>query len=199
MVTTSKKLILNGESAKDLSTSGGRTSFEPVNLCKEGFQMKENTLRKLKSLLLNRRREMLEQVAHLEFERDELEQHSIESIDSAQTENLAQLIYKLDERGKEEIEEIELALSKMSSSRYGICELCGKSIPIKRLKVLPATRLCRNCAQTYEEAQKLRKHHRDEIIDDELLDEYRSLNDENSSIERLKLPDDENLLNIEEV
>jgi len=144
--------------------------------------MKENTLKKLKSLLLNRRREMLEQVAHLEFELDELEQRFIESIDSAQKENMAQLIYKLDERGKEEIAEIELALTKMSSGRYGICELCGKSISIKRLKVLPTTRLCRICAQKYEEAQKLRKHPRDEIIDDELLDEYRNLDDENSSI-----------------
>ena len=161
--------------------------------------MNENTLIKLKSLLLKRRREMLEQVAHLEFEREELEQHSIESIDSAQTENLALLIYKLDERGKEEIGELELALTKMSSGRYGICELCGKSIPIKRLKVLPATRLCRNCAQNYEEAQKLRKHHRDEIIDDALLDEYRNQNDESSSIGRLKPPDDKSLLNMEEV
>jgi DnaK suppressor protein len=144
--------------------------------------MKENTLKKLKSLLLNRRREMLQQVAHLEFEREELEQHSIEPVDSAQEENLAQLIRKLDDRGKEEIGEIELALTKMSSDRYGICELCGKSIPIKRLKVLPATRLCRNCAQNYEEAQKLRQHQRDEIIDDELLDEYRNLNDDNSSL-----------------
>ena len=161
--------------------------------------MKENTLKKLKSQLLNRRREMLAQVAHLEFEREELGQHFIESIDSAQKENLAQLIHKLDERGKEEIGEIELALTKMSTGRYGICELCNKSIPIKRLKVLPATRLCRNCAQNYEEAQNLRQHHRDEIIDDELLDEYRSLNDENSSIRRVKIPDDKSLLDIEEV
>jgi len=166
---------------------------------KQRFTMKENTLKKIKSLLLNRRREMLQQVAHLELEREELEQHSIEAVDSAQEENLAQLIRKLDERGKEEIGEIELALTKMSSGRYGICELCGKSIPIKRLKVLPASRLCRNCAQKYEEAQKLRQHQRDEIIDDELLDEYRSLNDERPSIGRLKLPDEKNLLNMEEV
>jgi DnaK suppressor protein len=139
---------------------------------------------KLKKLLVNRRREILEQVAHLEFEREELEQHFIESIDSAQKENLAQLIHKLDERGKEEIEEIDLAIDKMESGSYGRCELCGKSIPFKRLKVLPATRLCRKCAQKYEEVQKLRKHHRDEIIDDELLNEYRSLNDE----EKLSMP-----------
>ncbi len=138
--------------------------------------MKENTLNKLKSVLLKRRQEMLQQVAHLEFEREELEQHAIEPIDSAQIENLALLIQKLDDRGKEEIGEIELALTKMSSDRYGVCELCGKSIPIKRLKVLPATRLCRNCAQKYESAQTPRNHHRDEIIGDELLDEYRHLN-----------------------
>ena len=40
--------------------------------------MKKNTLKELQSLLLNRRREMLEQVAHLEFEREELGQHFIE-------------------------------------------------------------------------------------------------------------------------
>ena len=34
--------------------------------------MNENTLIKLKSQFLKRRREMLEQVAHLEFEREEL-------------------------------------------------------------------------------------------------------------------------------
>lgn len=144
--------------------------------------MKENTLKNLEALLLKRRREMLQQVAHLDFEREKLEQHSIEPIDSAQIENLAQLIRKLDDRGKEEIGEIELALTKMSSDRYGVCELCGKSIPIKRLKVLPATRLCRNCAQKYENLQRPRNHQRDEIIDDELLDEYRQLDDENTSL-----------------
>ena len=126
---------------------------------------------------MNRRREIFKQVAHLEAEREELGQRNIEPIDEAQKENLARLVYKLDERGREEIEEIDWAIDKMKSGRYGRCELCGKTIPFKRLKVLPATRLCRKCAQKYEEAQQLRKHHRDEIIGDELLDEFRSLND----------------------
>jgi len=30
-ISMNKKVTLNGESAKGLSTSGGRTSFEPVN------------------------------------------------------------------------------------------------------------------------------------------------------------------------
>ena len=132
---------------------------------------------KLRKLLMNRRREILEQVAHLEAEGEELEQRFIEPIDAAQKEDLARLVHKLDERGKEEIEEIDLAIDKMESGSYGICELCGKSIPFRRLTVLPATRLCHRCAQKYEENQKLRKHQRDEIIGDELLDEYRNLVD----------------------
>ena len=44
--------------------------------------MKENTLIKLRSLLLNRRREMLAQVAYLEFEREELGQHFIEAVEN---------------------------------------------------------------------------------------------------------------------
>ena len=130
---------------------------------------------KLKKLLMNRRREILEQVAHLEAEGEELAQRFIEPIDAAQKEDLSRLVHKLDERGKDEIKETNLALEKMNSGSYGICELCGESIPFKRLKALPATRLCRSCAQKYEETQKLRKHQRDEIIGDELLDEYRNL------------------------
>ena len=146
---------------------------------------------------MNRRREILKQVAHLEAEREELKGRFIEPIDAAQKENLMRLVRKLDERGKEEIEEIDLAMDKMASGTYGTCELCGKSIQYKRLMVLPATRLCRKCAQEYEDNQKERKHHRDEIIGDELLDEYRNLNDENTSIGRVKLPDDKSLFDIE--
>jgi len=150
---------------------------------------------KLKKLLLNRRREMLKQVAHLEAEQEELEQRFIEPIDAAQKENLARLVHKLDERGKEEIEEINLAIDKIESGRYGKCELCGKSIPLNRLRVLPATRLCRKCAQKYERNQKMRQHLPDEIIGEELLDEYRSLNEKIESIGSVKVPDDKGLLN----
>jgi RNA polymerase-binding transcription factor DksA len=161
--------------------------------------MKETTLLKLKKSLMNRRREILKQVAHLEAEREELKQRFIEPIDAAQKEDLMRLVRKFDARGKEEIEEIDLAMDKMKSGKYGKCELCGKSILFKRLKILPATRLCRQCAQKYEEDQKLRKHQRDEVIGDELLDEYRTLNDENRSIRRVKLPDDKSLFDMENV
>jgi len=154
---------------------------------------------KLKKLLMIRRREILKQVSHLEAEGEELEQRFIEPIDAAQKENIARLVHKLDERGKEEINEINLALDKMNSDRYGRCELCGKSIPFKRLSVLPATRLCRKCAQKYEQNQKMRQHLSDEIVDEKLLDEYRSLNEETEPIGSVKLPDEKSPLNLKDI
>ncbi len=79
------------------------------------------------------------------------------------------------ERDKAEIREINLALEKMASGQYGLCEVCEEPIESERLAVLPATRLCSICAQNYEKLQKVLRHPRDEIIDDELLDEYRNL------------------------
>ena len=40
---------------------------------------------------------------------------------------------------------INLALKKMEGEGYGICEKCGKEIPVERLKVSPEARFCLNC------------------------------------------------------
>jgi len=133
---------------------------------------------KLKELLLKRKREIFKQITHLEMGRNAQKERVIELGDAAQKEDLIRLLDHLIERGKEEIREINLALERMAAGKYGKCEICEKRIESKRLKVLPATRFCCKCALNYEKAQGLRKHPRDEIIDDELLDEYRNLLDE---------------------
>jgi DnaK suppressor protein len=38
------------------------------------------------------------------------------------------------------------ALERIDAGTYGICESCGKSIPIERLEVLPYSTLCVECA-----------------------------------------------------
>jgi DnaK suppressor protein len=140
--------------------------------------MNRQMILKLKELLLNRKREILEQIAHLEMGRNAQKERVIEPGDAAQREELIRLLDHMVERGSEKVREIDLALEKMAAGKYGICEICEKRIEPKRLKVLPATRLCRKCSQNYENIQNLRKHPRDEIIDDELIEEYRDLRDE---------------------
>jgi len=161
--------------------------------------MSEKMILKLRELLLKRKREIFRQVAHLEMGREAREERMIEMGDAAQKEDLIRLLDHLVERGREEIREINLALERMAAGNYGNCEICGKRIELKRLKVIPATRLCRSCAQGYEKVQDLRKHPRDEIIDDELLDEFRYLLDEGVPIGRTKFSNDVNLTSLKEV
>jgi len=42
---------------------------------------------------------------------------------------------------------VERALEKIHDGSYGICESCGKSIPLARLDVLPYATLCVDCAR----------------------------------------------------
>ena len=46
---------------------------------------------------------------------------------------------------KNRLDEIDLALSKIRSGGYGICEKCGKEIEVAILDVAPESRLCKDC------------------------------------------------------
>jgi RNA polymerase-binding protein DksA len=41
---------------------------------------------------------------------------------------------------------VDRALARIESGEYGLCENCGKAIPVERLDVLPYTTLCVDCA-----------------------------------------------------
>jgi len=50
------------------------------------------------------------------------------------------------ERGLEtKLQDINLALKKIKEGKYGICEKCGKSIEIRRLKAYPEAKTCLKC------------------------------------------------------
>ena len=50
------------------------------------------------------------------------------------------------EREVRTIAEIDLSLRRLASGQYGICGLGGETIPIVRLKAIPWTRCCVECA-----------------------------------------------------
>jgi DnaK suppressor protein len=45
------------------------------------------------------------------------------------------------------LSKVQWALAKMDEGTYGICESCGKSIPLARLDALPYATLCVDCAR----------------------------------------------------
>ncbi len=43
------------------------------------------------------------------------------------------------------LERVNNALAKIEAGSYGVCEVCGKNIPKKRLNVLPYATMCTDC------------------------------------------------------
>ena len=77
--------------------------------------------------------------------------------DHAQREISAASNYSLIERKTKELKQIDRLIQKISQDEnFGICEECGKPIPIKRLLAVPETTLCVNCQRELEKMDQLR-------------------------------------------
>jgi RNA polymerase-binding transcription factor len=57
----------------------------------------------------------------------------------------ATLLSRLEGQEKHELDEIIDALARQEGGTYGLCERCGRSIPLARLRALPAARYCVGC------------------------------------------------------
>jgi DnaK suppressor protein len=64
---------------------------------------------------------------------------------------------RLKGRESQLLKKIDEALEKIESGNYGICEICGEEINIKRLEARPVTTMCIECKTEQEEEEKLRE------------------------------------------
>ena len=69
-----------------------------------------------------------------------------EQEDTAAEAREAEVLSRLDERSRHEIEEIDDALLRIAAGGYGRCKECGQEISSERLAALPATPFCFSCA-----------------------------------------------------
>lgn len=53
----------------------------------------------------------------------------------------------LDNSIRLELQQIETTLQRLDEGTYGVCESCGKRIPVKRLQALPHASRCVVCAE----------------------------------------------------
>lgn len=64
------------------------------------------------------------------------------------------LYMRLSNQNREELIEIQEALDRMRTGKYGYCERCGDPIQLKRLRARPYARFCLDCQVLQErEAQ----------------------------------------------
>ncbi|MBI5212152.1 MAG: TraR/DksA C4-type zinc finger protein [Nitrospirae bacterium] len=64
---------------------------------------------------------------------------------------------RLKGRERQLLKKIDEALEKIENGSYGVCEICGENINIKRLEARPVTTMCIECKTEQEEEEKLRE------------------------------------------
>jgi DnaK suppressor protein len=78
------------------------------------------------------------------------ETHEAELEERAQEERAARTLARLDDRALREIGEIHAALQRIIDGTYGQCVDCGCVVPAARLRAVPATAFCVECAREEE-------------------------------------------------
>jgi DnaK suppressor protein len=97
-------------------------------------------------MLTQRRREVLGTLVREEEQLHWLAQNrEIEFTERGQQAGEAERLARLDERTRWELSEIDAALDRLRQGRYGVCEDCGRTVSIERLKSMAAARRCAKC------------------------------------------------------
>jgi RNA polymerase-binding protein DksA len=99
----------------------------------------------LQKLLFRKRREL----------KDRIEQHRLEIVAEQEPDDEVGVALRNSstgmaianiERDVRTLSEVDLSLRRLENGEYGICGVCGEKIPVARLKAIPWTRSCVECA-----------------------------------------------------
>jgi DnaK suppressor protein len=74
--------------------------------------------------------------------------------ETAQNDGIARVLSRLKERDQKTIREIDASLDRIAAGIYGECAFCEEDIGINRLRALPTTVLCIECATAKEKKQQ---------------------------------------------
>lgn len=101
----------------------------------------------LRRALLRARRQLLRTVATTDAELEALDPRVPgDSQENASTRAEVTVLATLEEGERREVDAIDRALARIAAGTYGLCERCGGTIPVTRLRAMPATPRCLTCA-----------------------------------------------------
>lgn len=127
--------------------------------------MANRDLKRFKDLLMERRKEVLEELSELEEvylgknQREsagDVSGYSTHPADQGSDEAMREAAFGRGEATGRALEEIEEALQRIESGEYGLCESCGAEIPEARLEALPHARHCIKCQEELERSGRAR-------------------------------------------
>jgi len=94
--------------------------------------------------LAKRREHLVMTLRHLDREHEQVEQNT-DWLDQAAYENRTALLDRLNDWYLAEVKQIDSALDRIKSQKYGICLACHDPIDPKRLEAAPEAEYCGAC------------------------------------------------------
>ncbi len=120
-------------------------------------------LEKIREELLRKRAEILKNLSNHNDEELNEKSGVEDTADTVTSELDRETLYKLSQAEKETLFLIDLALKKIESGTYGVCEECGEPIGEKRLEAIPWVRLCIKCSENEETLKSFANRNNEDI------------------------------------
>jgi len=115
--------------------------------------MKKKDIEYFKNLLAGRLEDLLNQADDTVSGMTAQKENFPDPTDRASLESDRNFMLRIRDRENKLIKKIKKALDRIENSKFGICEVCGEDITLKRLKARPVTTQCIDC-KTKEEAKE---------------------------------------------
>ena len=118
--------------------------------------MKKKEMETFKKRLLEEKSRVLNHAQ--EHEKDDLQISTddlADEADLASSELNQSVSLRLKDRERSLLQKIELALAKIETGTYGVCEACEEPIEAKRLDARPVAELCIRCKEAQEAEEKI--------------------------------------------
>ena len=118
--------------------------------------MDKKTVEKFKSILLEKKRNLLSQLMNASDEYKKFMENKGGDIADEATDTYEKyLLYDLCINERQELDDINDVLQNIEDKTFGICEDCGVEIEKKRLEAKPYAKYCIRCREKKESTEKI--------------------------------------------
>ena len=105
----------------------------------------------LKEILIQRRENILSNINNSRTNIDQLKEQDInDDLDYAELVSDSFTEGMIANHQIEELKQIDESIKKINAGTYGVCDMCGVTIPLGRLKAKPFAKFCTECRTVYE-------------------------------------------------
>ncbi len=119
------------------------------------MKMKKDRLTQFRKALLDKRRQLEDEVGRSALYGKGQEDDSIKDLgDQATTAYTREFLFELGNGDRRLLKEVVTALRKLDEGGFGECERCAEPIAEKRLEALPFARYCIDCQRAIEQEEK---------------------------------------------